>query len=114
MKLSRHISLTLHWIANIGMRWIDDSYSSYQPYENLVDYHTFDMEFLMLIMGSPQATTPNTLEASTPETLKRVVEIVANQLATSIDSVNPHSKFQDLGADSLDQVVFNMLSKILH
>ena len=55
-------------------------------------------------MGSPQATTPNTLEASTPETLKRVVEIVANQLATSIDSVNPHSKFQDLGADSLDQV----------
>ena len=79
-----------------------------------MDYHTFDMEFLMLIMGSPQATTPNTLEASTPETLKRVVEIVANQLATSIDSVNPHSKFQDLGADSLDQVVFNMLSKFLH
>ena len=68
----------------------------------------------MLIMRSPQAT-PNTLEASTPETLKRVVEIVANQLATSTDSVNPQSKFQDLGADSLDQVVFNMaLLKILY
>lgn len=39
-----------------------------------------------------------------PETLKKVVEIVAKQLAAPADTVQPHSKFQELGADSLDQV----------
>lgn len=39
-----------------------------------------------------------------PETLQKVIEIVTRQLAAAPGTVQPHSKFQELGADSLDQV----------
>lgn len=39
-----------------------------------------------------------------PETLQKVIDIVTRQLAATEGTVHPHSKFQELGADSLDQV----------
>ncbi|KAI5084385.1 hypothetical protein GOP47_0000554 [Adiantum capillus-veneris] len=39
-----------------------------------------------------------------PETVRKVIAIVAKQLATAADKVNAEAKFGDLGADSLDQV----------
>ncbi|MCO5560695.1 hypothetical protein L7F22_014312 [Adiantum nelumboides] len=39
-----------------------------------------------------------------PETVSKVITIVAKQLATSAEKIMPESKFGDLGADSLDQV----------
>ena len=52
----------------------------------------------------PQAATASDALSATPETVKKVVEIVANQLATPADTIDPQSRFQELGADSLDQV----------
>eukprot|EP00250_Pteridium_aquilinum_P033104 c5203_g1_i1 orf=315-710(-) len=39
-----------------------------------------------------------------PETVKKVIEIVTKQLAVKDGVVQEHSKFEELGADSLDQV----------
>lgn len=43
-------------------------------------------------------------EAAKPETVQKVIEVVTKQLASAPGIVQPHSKFQELGADSLDQV----------
>jgi acyl carrier protein len=42
--------------------------------------------------------------AASPETVAKVVKIVTKQLAAPEGKVKPESKFEDLGADSLDQV----------
>ncbi|KAJ7545463.1 hypothetical protein O6H91_09G121200 [Diphasiastrum complanatum] len=42
--------------------------------------------------------------AAEPKTLEAVQTIVANQLAVDPSTVQPSSKFSDLGADSLDTV----------
>lgn len=39
-----------------------------------------------------------------PETVEKVIEIVTKQLAAKDGTVHAHSKFEELGADSLDQV----------
>ena len=44
------------------------------------------------------------IQVAKQETVDKVIDIVTRQLASEIGSVHPHSKFQDLGADSLDQV----------
>jgi hypothetical protein len=57
--------------------------------------------------GGAQSTA--IVEAATAETVERVVSIVATQLGTSSGTIHPHSRFQELGADSLDQVNQNPL-----
>eukprot|EP00270_Netrium_digitus_P000546 TRINITY_DN105_c0_g1_i1.p1 TRINITY_DN105_c0_g1~~TRINITY_DN105_c0_g1_i1.p1 ORF type:complete len:130 (+),score=29.92 TRINITY_DN105_c0_g1_i1:113-502(+) len=46
--------------------------------------------------------------SAAPETLTKVRNIIATQLAVDVDKIAPESKFVDLGADSLDTVEIMM------
>ena len=45
------------------------------------------------------------MQTAKPDTVEKVIEIVTKQLCSEKGVVQPHSKFGDLGADSLDQVL---------
>ena len=45
------------------------------------------------------------MQTAKPDTVEKVIEIVTKQLCSEKGVVQPHSKFGDLGADSLDQVI---------
>lgn len=45
---------------------------------------------------------------ATPEVLDKVREVIAKQLAQSLENITPDAKFSDIGADSLDTVEIMM------
>ncbi|KAH7296241.1 hypothetical protein KP509_26G015200 [Ceratopteris richardii] len=65
---------------------------------------SFSMRVSVPLRSSRQKVYCEAASFAKPETVEKVLDIVARQLSASSVNITSDSKFSDIGADSLDQV----------